>query len=60
MVITFSPHEEEFARKILDGIVQRVAKEGRTPKRSGSVLFAVMQMTAHIRWSERFQSRGNP
>jgi len=44
MVITFSPHEEAFARKILDGIVQRVAKEGRTPKHSGSVLFAVMQI----------------
>jgi phosphatidylserine/phosphatidylglycerophosphate/cardiolipin synthase-like enzyme len=44
MVITFSPHEEEFARKILDGIVLRVAKEGKMPKHSGSVLFAVMQI----------------
>ena len=44
MVITFSPHEQEFARKILDGIVLRVAKEGKMPKHSGGVLFAVMQI----------------
>jgi len=44
MVITFSPHEQEFARKILDGIVLRVAQEGKMPKHSGSVLFAVMQI----------------
>jgi len=43
-VITFSPHEEEFAGEILDGIVQRIAREGKAAKGSGSVLFAVMQI----------------
>jgi phosphatidylserine/phosphatidylglycerophosphate/cardiolipin synthase-like enzyme len=44
IVITFSPHQQEFAAEILNGIVQRVAKEGKAAKRSGSILFAVMEM----------------
>jgi len=42
--ITFSPHEEAFALSILQGIADRVAKEGKKPKADGSVLFAVMQL----------------
>src|SRR5262249_17040581 len=35
---------ETFAGEILNGIVLRVAKEGKAAKRSGSVLFAIMQI----------------
>lgn len=42
--ITFSPHEEEFAGEILQGVVDRIAKEGRKSAKVGSVLFAVMQI----------------
>lgn len=42
--ITFSPHTDEFAKQILQGIAARVAKEGKKPKTDGSVLFAVMQL----------------
>ena len=38
--ITFSPHQEVFALKILDGLAKRIAKEETASK--GSVLFAVM------------------
>ncbi|HEV8125072.1 MAG TPA: phospholipase D-like domain-containing protein [Gemmatimonadales bacterium] len=40
--ITFSPHDEPLARKILDAIVTRINREGKKGKRTGSVLFAVM------------------
>jgi len=40
--ITFSPHDDPFARTILDGIVARVQKEGAVENGRGSVLFAVM------------------
>jgi len=42
--ITFSPHDAPFANAILDGLVQRIEKEGKKSKSTGSVLFAVMQM----------------
>jgi phosphatidylserine/phosphatidylglycerophosphate/cardiolipin synthase-like enzyme len=42
--ITFSPHDASFANTILDGLVQRIEKEGKKSKSVGSVLFAVMQM----------------
>ena len=42
--ITFSPHEEGFASTILQGIVDRIKKEGQAGKSVGSVLFAVMQI----------------
>src|SRR5262249_9800358 len=42
--ITFSPHEDEFAGKILQGVVDRIAKEGKKSAKVGSVLFAVMQI----------------
>jgi phosphatidylserine/phosphatidylglycerophosphate/cardiolipin synthase-like enzyme len=41
--ISFAPHQEPVAAKILGDLVARVAKEGHTGKRVGSVLFAVMQ-----------------
>lgn len=42
--VTFSPHAEEDALNILQGVADRIAKEGRKPKGKGSVLFAVMQL----------------
>jgi PLD-like domain len=42
--ITFSPHADEFADKILQGLVDRIAKEGKKAAKVGSVLFAVMQI----------------
>jgi hypothetical protein len=43
--ITFSPHTEADAAKILKGITQRILQEGAKGKGQGSVLFAVMQLT---------------
>src|SRR5581483_11488663 len=40
--ITFAPHEDAFAKAILDGVVTRIDREGRKGKTTGSVLFAVM------------------
>jgi phosphatidylserine/phosphatidylglycerophosphate/cardiolipin synthase-like enzyme len=40
--ITFSPHDEAFATRVLKGIADRIAKEGTQGKITGSVLFAVM------------------
>lgn len=40
--ITFSPHEEPVAQKILDDMTARITREGKTD--GGSVLFAVMGM----------------
>jgi hypothetical protein len=42
--ITFAPHSEELANEILDGIVARIAKEGRKGRTTGNVLFAVMEI----------------
>jgi hypothetical protein len=43
MEITFSPHDEEHATQILDGMVARIKAEGKKGKATGSVLFAVME-----------------
>jgi hypothetical protein len=43
--ITFSPHDEAFAKQVLDGIVTRINKEGKKGKTTGSVLFAVMGLS---------------
>ena len=40
--ITFSPHDEPFARELLDGIATRVDGEHSAPGAPASVLFAVM------------------
>lgn len=42
--ITFSPHAQAFADEVLQGIVDRIAKEGKKSAKVGSVLFAVMQI----------------
>ena len=42
--ITFAPHSEEFATKLLDNLIARIAREGRKGKSTGSVLFAVMEL----------------
>lgn len=42
--ITFSPHDQGFAGKILDGVAARIQQEGKQGKGVGSVLFAVMEM----------------
>lgn len=42
--ITFAPHSEEFATKILGDIAARVEKEGNRGRTVGSVLFAVMEI----------------
>ena len=42
--ITFAPHKEDFADKILTDIATRIAAEGKKGKTVGSVLFAVMQI----------------
>jgi phosphatidylserine/phosphatidylglycerophosphate/cardiolipin synthase-like enzyme len=44
--ITFSPHDESFATKLLDDLVARIDREGKKPGRIGSVLFAVMEIGA--------------
>jgi hypothetical protein len=44
MEITFAPHSDAFAAAILDGVAERIRKEGTKSKRLGSVLFAVMQI----------------
>jgi phosphatidylserine/phosphatidylglycerophosphate/cardiolipin synthase-like enzyme len=43
--ITFSPHETAFAEQVLNGIADRVGKEGKQGKITGSVLFAVMGLS---------------
>jgi len=40
--ITFAPHEEKVAGRILNAVVARIKKEGQKSKSTGSVLFAVM------------------
>jgi phosphatidylserine/phosphatidylglycerophosphate/cardiolipin synthase-like enzyme len=45
MEITFAPHEEAFAKQVLDGIAARIRKEGQKGKVTGSVLFAVMGLS---------------
>jgi len=42
--ITFSPHTQAYALSVLQGVADRIAKEGSKPKAQGSVLFAVMQV----------------
>ena len=42
--ITFSPHDEAEASKVLDGVAARIALESHKSKTTGSVLFAVMEM----------------
>jgi hypothetical protein len=42
--ITFSPHQTAFATTILDDVVKRIKQEGKKSKKTGSVLFAVMQI----------------
>ncbi len=43
--ITFSPHDEPFAKQVLDGIATRITSEGKKGKTTGSVLFAVMGLS---------------
>ncbi len=42
--ITYSPHNGEFAEKVLDGLVARIQQEEKKSSGVGSVLFAVMQL----------------
>jgi hypothetical protein len=42
MTITFAPHSEQFATKLLDAVAARIAQEGTRGHAPGSVLFAVM------------------
>jgi PLD-like domain len=42
--VTFSPHDQAEADRILDAIAKRIAAEGKKSKKRGSVLFAVMQV----------------
>lgn len=42
--IMFSPHDEATARKVLGGVVDRIADESRVPGGRGNVLFAVMEL----------------
>jgi hypothetical protein len=42
--ITFSPHDNDVAEKVLDDVVARIKKEGQRAKGTGSVLFAVMEI----------------
>jgi phosphatidylserine/phosphatidylglycerophosphate/cardiolipin synthase-like enzyme len=43
--ITFSPHDTTFAQQVLDGIANRIGKEAKQGKITGSVLFAVMGLS---------------
>jgi hypothetical protein len=43
--ISFAPHPQAVATAILDDMAARIKREAKAPKSSGSVLFAVMQMT---------------
>ena len=40
--ITFAPHSDEFATRLLDDVVARIEREGRKARSKGNVLFAVM------------------
>jgi phospholipase D-like protein len=42
--ITFSPHRQPVAQQIIDGLTNRVEKEGQQNPTIGSVLFAVMEL----------------
>ena len=42
--VTFAPHQEPFAREILDGVVARIEQESRRGRTTGNVLFAVMEI----------------
>jgi phosphatidylserine/phosphatidylglycerophosphate/cardiolipin synthase-like enzyme len=42
--ITYSPHSNDFALKVLTGLANRVKAEGKKGKSKGSVLFAVMEI----------------
>lgn len=42
--VTFAPHDEAFAKSVLDALVARIEKEGTKSK--GSVLFAVMELAS--------------
>jgi hypothetical protein len=42
--ITFAPHPADFSDEVLKGLTDRIAKEGKKGKKTGSVLFAVMAM----------------
>lgn len=42
--ITFSPHDDETAKKILTDMATRIAAEGKKSGKTGSVLFAVMDV----------------
>jgi hypothetical protein len=44
MVVTFSPHSEDYATEILEGIVKRIGQEEQANEPVGSVMFAVMQL----------------
>src|SRR4051812_7284496 len=41
--ITFSPHDETEANRILDAVAARIGAEGKKATKTGSVLFAVME-----------------
>jgi hypothetical protein len=40
--ITFAPHDASMATSVLNDIAKRIAQEGKSGKKTGSVLFAVM------------------
>jgi phosphatidylserine/phosphatidylglycerophosphate/cardiolipin synthase-like enzyme len=42
--ITFSPHDETEAGKVLERVAARIVEESKKPRTTGSVLFAVMEM----------------
>ena len=42
--ITFAPHDPQFVATTLNDVATRIAQEGKKGKKSGSVLFAVMQI----------------
>jgi hypothetical protein len=42
--VTFSPHREADAKRVLADLAARIAAEGRKSAKTGSVLFAVMQL----------------
>ncbi|HSP97741.1 MAG TPA: hypothetical protein VL049_10915 [Candidatus Dormibacteraeota bacterium] len=46
--ITFAPHTDAVATAVLQDVTDRIAKEGKKGKSTGSVLFAVMQVDGGV------------
>src|SRR5262249_26013865 len=58
--ITFSPHDDEQASKVLEVVVDRIEEEGKKKRGEGSVLFAVMTIASPPRKSGKTGRKSKP